>query len=256
MEEALEADLKQRVDRLRGACDQRSSNLRQEHEMQLGKLDRAEGGGSNGGRSASVTTPGSSAPVQSVELLTAPASTPSSRLEHHVKGKKQSDDTKEKKSTELQQPRGQNEESKLNQNQAQEQAQRQEREQERGNEGRGTSFSRQSPPPFVAVAVAAAVTPLPVPIPVPILAPILVPGAGAGVGVVAGVTHHARKKEMVDLQDELGRHLAVAHADGGRHLREATRVMRLIEEVGAQIRLEAEVCVERFPIGTLSVVAL
>lgn len=255
MEEALEADLKQRVDRLRGTCDQRAFTLRQEHEQQLGKLDRAAGGGSSGGRSASATTPGLSAPAPLVEILTATASTSFSRQQHHTEGKKEPNDTTEKVSTESQ-PRGQNEELKQNKEQAQEQAQQQEREQERDIEGGGTFFSRQSPPPLVTVPVVAAVASLPVPIPVPVqapapvFAPVLVPGA------VVVVADHARKKEMVNLRGELGRHLAVAHADGGRHLREATRVMRLIEEVEVQTRLEAEVCVEHFPSGTLSVFVL
>lgn len=102
----------------------------------------------------------------------------------------------------------------------------------------------------VAVTEAVASVPVPVPEPEPVLVPVLVPEVGAG------LADHARKKEMVDLRGELGRHLAVAHADGGRHLREATRVMRLIEEVEAQTRLEAEVCVARFPIDALGVIVL
>lgn len=50
-------------------------------------------------------------------------------------------------------------------------------------------------------------------------------------------------KALVELRSELRRHLAaVAHVlDGGRHLQEATRVMREIEKFEALDRLEAEV---------------
>lgn len=54
-------------------------------------------------------------------------------------------------------------------------------------------------------------------------------------------------KALVELRSELGRHLAaVAHVlDGGRHLQEATRVMREIEKLEALDKLEAEVSATR-----------
>lgn len=50
-----------------------------------------------------------------------------------------------------------------------------------------------------------------------------------------------RSKELMDLRNELAKHLAVAHVDGGQHLQEATRVMRLIEELETKAKLGEKV---------------
>lgn len=66
---------------------------------------------------------------------------------------------------------------------------------------------------------------------------------------VAVAIGSSRAKALVDLRSELGRHLAaVAHVlDGGRHLQEATRVMREIDKAEALERLDAEV---NIPVAT------
>ncbi|CAM9801432.1 unnamed protein product [Scytosiphon promiscuus] len=69
--------------------------------------------------------------------------------------------------------------------------------------------------------------------------------AAAQVPATAGMAaadRWRRSRELVELNDELGRHLtAVEHVlDGSRHLAEATRVMREIEKLKARERLEAE----------------
>lgn len=61
-----------------------------------------------------------------------------------------------------------------------------------------------------------------------------------------GVSGPSRaNKALIELRSKLGRHLAaVAHVlDGGRHLQEATRVMREIEKLEILDRLEAEVSI-------------
>lgn len=211
-EEALEADLKEKVDRLREACGQRAFTLRREHAKELDKLVRvARGGGGGGGAYATMPGPPTPCATQSVQLPAAATPSLVSINQHQTKWKTEPTDTTAEEQDQ------------------EEQTRKQEQEQERGEEGGGLYVSRQ-PTPFVVMAVEEASAPEPV------LVPVLEPG------VRAGLAHQARKKEMVDLREELGRHLAVAHTDGGRHLKEATRVMRLIEVVEAQTRLEAEVC--------------
>lgn len=217
-EEALEADLKEKVDRLREACGQRAFILRREHAAQLDELGRAarSGSGGDGGGASAKKEKKSGPPAPcAAQLIQAPtaATFPLVSLHQH----------QQKRKTETNHTTSEEEQGQAEHNQKQEQ------ERERGEEG-GAICSARKPTPLVAVTVAEASAPAPVPVPV------LEPGVGAG------VANHARKKEMVDLRDELGRHLAVAHADGGQHLKEATRVMRLIEEVEDQARLEAEVC--------------
>lgn len=75
-------------------------------------------------------------------------------------------------------------------------------------------------------------------------APMVVRAAPA-VAAVAVANPSRNNRALVELRSELGRQLAaVVHAlDGGRHLQEATRVMREIEKLEALDRLEAEVCV-------------
>lgn len=68
----------------------------------------------------------------------------------------------------------------------------------------------------------------------------------ASVAAAASSVHHVRSREMVELRGELARHLAVAHVDGGRHLQEATRVMRLIDDLEAKTRADTEVCRAQF----------
>ncbi|CAM9490772.1 unnamed protein product [Laminaria digitata] len=199
-EEALEVDLKQRVDRLREACDQRASTLRREHEVQLDNLDRAaRDGGGSAHQTERNQEPSDDTTVEEPE------------------GKQQKQDRESK----LNQEQEQEQEQAQAQEQAQEKKQKQEQERTGEDEGGRKYFTRQPPPPLVTVAMTETVASVPVTVPVPVPAPISAP-------------------EMVDLRGELGRHLAVAHADGGRHLREATRVMRLIEEVEAQASLEAK----------------
>lgn len=67
--------------------------------------------------------------------------------------------------------------------------------------------------------------------------------AATGMAGVVTADRWRHGKELVELKDELSRHLtAVEHVlDGSRHLGEATRVMREIEKLQARERLDAEV---------------
>lgn len=222
---ALEADLLRRRERLDEACSRQVRTLLQAHNVQLTQVDstafataRGDGGGSREHK-VEHDEPPLTTTTDSVEIrplagaavaAASEAGTRSSKTIHIAAATLPT-------VTECLQEAGRQEESQRNYLQE---------GQRSGHESLPGTRHEKLQPPFAGMGSAASA----------------VTTAATG-ALVVGRTRSNR--ELVGLRSDLGRHLAaVAHVvDRGRYLKEATRVMREIEELEARDKVEVGVCV-------------